>query len=317
MKQAGPITNVLGKVANIVSHVRQSLHASELIEDERRLQTANATRWNSQLTMVRSILRIPEAKLQELDCPQLNRYERNILDELSEILTPFETATNLLQGQNSVTASLVVPCVRGTTAQLQKMSAKYRSKLMAALQASFDRRMAPYAEKEVFILATALDPRFKLKWAQGMELERLTSLLTTKATACSHSPAPAPTAASPPAKRPRQAEDFLDFFLESQSAATSTTTASPTSVQMEVQDYLREPSLDRSKDPLAYWSTQDTKYPHLATLAAKYLAVPATSAPVERLFSIGGKIFRPDRCRLSDTVFEQLMFIHSNGHIDK
>ena len=46
----------------------------------------------------------------------------------------------------------------------------------------------------------------------------------------------------------------------------------------------------------------------------KYLAAPVSSAPVERIFSVGGKIFPPDRCCLSDTTFQQLMFIKLNKH---
>ena len=37
-----------------------------------------------------------------------------------------------------------------------------------------------------------------------------------------------------------------------------------------------------------------------------------SSAAVERLFSIAGKIYQRDRCRLSDSRLEQLMFIRSN-----
>jgi hypothetical protein len=36
-------------------------------------------------------------------------------------------------------------------------------------------------------------------------------------------------------------------------------------------------------------------------------------APVERLFSIAGKIFRPDRCLLTDTTFETLLLIKCNN----
>ena len=42
------------------------------------------------------------------------------------------------------------------------------------------------------------------------------------------------------------------------------------------------------------------------------LCVPASSARVERLFSIAGKIFRPKRCRLMDKRLEELMFIRCN-----
>ena len=46
----------------------------------------------------------------------------------------------------------------------------------------------------------------------------------------------------------------------------------------------------------------------------KYLAAPVSSAPVERIFSVGGKIFPPDRCCLLDTTFQHLMFIKLNRH---
>ena len=55
--------------------------------------------------------------------------------------------------------------------------------------------------------------------------------------------------------------------------------------------------------------------PAMSKLAKRYLSVPASSGPVERLFSIAGKIFRPERCRLTDTVFENLMFIKCNSYI--
>ena len=55
-------------------------------------------------------------------------------------------------------------------------------------------------------------------------------------------------------------------------------------------------------------------FPWLSTLAMKYLAAPVSSAPVERIFSVGGKIFPPDRCCLLDTTFQHLMFIKLNRH---
>ena len=50
-KQAGSIGKVIAKASKIVSRVRHSTHASDILEGEKRLQ-AIVTRWNSQLKMI-------------------------------------------------------------------------------------------------------------------------------------------------------------------------------------------------------------------------------------------------------------------------
>ena len=66
-KQAASINKVLSKASGIVSHVRKSILSSEVLESEKRLKAANVTKWNSQLKMICSILRIPKEKLDSLD----------------------------------------------------------------------------------------------------------------------------------------------------------------------------------------------------------------------------------------------------------
>ena len=67
----------------------------------------------------------------------------------------------------------------------------------------------------------------------------------------------------------------------------------PNQVETEVTEYLSAPCSPHDTKILEYWKSQ-SQYPTLSKLAQQYLAVSASSAPVERLFSIGGKIFRPD-----------------------
>ena len=68
-KSAAQLNKVSAKDGKLVSHVRHSIHASDLLEGEKRLQPSNQTRWNSQLTMIRYILSIPESKLHALQAP--------------------------------------------------------------------------------------------------------------------------------------------------------------------------------------------------------------------------------------------------------
>lgn len=62
---------------------------------------------------------------------------------------------------------------------------------------------------------------------------------------------------------------------------------------MKIPEYLSE-----GKYPLHYWKEREDNFPILAKLSKINLSAPATVEPVERLFSIVGYIFRPDRCRL-------------------
>ena len=84
------------------------------------------------------------------------------------------------------------------------------------------------------------------------------------------------------------------------------------SINIEFQRYLSQPCISEDRDVLAYWKDHRETFPTLAKLAQKYLSVPASSAPVERIFSIAGKVFRPDRCRLTDKNFESVMFVKCN-----
>ena len=81
-KQAGIINKVLSKVSTIVSHVHKSMHASEILESEKRLQNATVTHWNSELNIVQSILRVPEEKLNSLDTHHFTVYDCKTLKDL-------------------------------------------------------------------------------------------------------------------------------------------------------------------------------------------------------------------------------------------
>ena len=95
------------------------------------------------------------------------------------------------------------------------------------------------------------------------------------------------------------------------------TSSKPTTIiiNQEISKYLEEPALRQNDYPLVFWKENTSRFPILSRVAQSLLAIPASSAPVERLFSIAGKLFGPDRCRLSDGHFQKLVFIRSNNSI--
>ena len=55
-----------------------------------------------------------------------------------------------------------------------------------------------------------------------------------------------------------------------------------------------------------------TQFCSIFKLLERVLCVPASSAPVERVFSQSGLIMRPNRCRMSDSLREELVFLKCN-----
>ena len=107
-------------------------------------------------------------------------HEIKLLHDLCEILKPFEEATNLSQGQNVVTASEVIICIHALHEQLRKLTINYDCRLHTSLQNAVDERLSKFEYMEIFQLATALDPRYKLDWCTDEEVEKIKRALLKK-----------------------------------------------------------------------------------------------------------------------------------------
>ena len=103
-----------------------------------------------------------------------------LLHDLCEILRPFEEATNLTQGQNVVTAIEVIICVRSLCEQLSQLETKFKCRVLTSLQNSLEGRLSKFESMEIFQLATALDPMYKLDWCSDSEMESIKSVLSSK-----------------------------------------------------------------------------------------------------------------------------------------
>jgi hypothetical protein len=65
-------------------------------------------------------------------------------------------------------------------------------------------------------------------------------------------------------------------------------------------------------DPLVWWKQNQMSYPILARLAMIYLAVQATSAPSERVFSLASRIITNKRNRLNPDMAGKMLFVSEN-----
>src|SRR5436305_5334253 len=83
----------------------------------------------------------------------------------------------------------------------------------------------------------------------------------------------------------------------------------------EVANYLALPKVHPDDCPLLWWKTNKTRFPVLSKLARKYLAIPATSTPSERLFSEASNIMTIKRTQLAPNTLENLVFCKKNWRL--
>ena len=74
------------------------------------------------------------------------------------------------------------------------------------------------------------------------------------------------------------------------------------------------PNEEKDRDPLEFWRLNAGRFPVLAVLARRYLAIPASSASSERLFSRLKLIATAARQNLSSHTLCQLLFVEAHQH---
>ena len=194
-------------------------------------------------------------------------------------------------------------------------------------------------------IASFLDPRFKkMKGFPPADKEVLVNTTIDRAVQIAEAiavppvpVAPAPAAAALPAAAVAPAaavpgnegeDHFGDYvaFLAMASDDEEEMNEGPVAltirqlVTQEVLLYRRESVLEFKNSPLpeysplVWWKKHEPKYHYLAALARRYLCVPATSAPSERVFSSAGLTIANDRARMIPENAANLVFLHDAWH---
>ena len=202
-------------------------------------------------------------------------------------------------------------------------------------------RRQPQGFRKVQVMATALDPRCKMLYGvlpnehegvwQAVAMAAADIAKSTQASvgATASSAAgstlggPGPGASARPASK-RFCGGFMAAF-QAQATSASTATAAPTlpaehflkEAEREVTRYrsgsvlAMEEAQESGKTlypyPLDWWRINAFKFPLLAALARRLLAIPASQAQSERVFSGAGQIVTQKRNRLSSDNVELLV----------
>ena len=172
-------------------------------------------------------------------------------------------------------------------------------------------------------LSTALDPRYKLAlWSEEDSVAIVQEVVAMGASMLVAGGLPSP----PEAKRPRvlKAQDSIEGFLADLQSASSSRAALPvrtpekqarSDVKRAFRLYLDGPSCPADLDPYTWWSRQgpDSLGP-LFPLARRLLAVPASNADVERLFSGARRLLNFMRQSMDPSTADRALRLHYNMH---
>ena len=147
------------------------------------------------------------------------------------------------------------------------------------------------------MLAAITLPKFKLRWVREQsKKDKIKGLLFAEC----HNILPLQQAAGDPVTPPDSGsskDKERDFFCFGDDDETFTT------VEMEVMNYLK--TAETGMKIL-------NNFPTIKTICLKANAATPSSAPVERLFSMGSQVLTPKRNRLSDQRFEKLLLMRYN-----
>ena len=303
------------------------------------------TRWNSTFDMIERLLEQTAALHAAAYDPVLKRSadklkrnlfdhsEQSIAEQLVKILKPLKDATELLSQDEKPTMPAILPTLIKINRVLEEQDddllviKDMKKKMIKNLGTRNQGELA----MKTMRLASILDPRFKelrflspddktlikdLLVAEAIKKEAESENDTGSVAATEEVAIKKEPGSSPVAKKIKEEPSSFDWLEDVVYVKTEepkeAIALSPEYIKVEVDRYLSEPSAALKDNPLMWWKFREPSYPTLAKLARKYLAIPASSTPSERVFSSAGLIVSKRRSRISSDKVDMLIFLNKN-----
>ncbi|XP_064461399.1 uncharacterized protein LOC135371249 [Ornithodoros turicata] len=265
-----------------------------------------ATRWNSLYDSLECILRLKgqgvdlntllcTLGLPLFQCPQ----DVTFIEEYCPVMKPVARALDLLQGEKTMYMGYMLPTITVLRRMLEYQAMKglrYCGPLAAALLDGLHKRFEHHMHDDTLLVSSVVTPRFKLAWITEEERRKITIELV-KARMDSQPLCHQPNKRSSAHNDYATAEDFFAF-------GNATSHSNPD--DEELSRFLLLP--------------EDFK---LASLKANFPNVhrifirtnTASSASVERLFSVCADTLTKKRTKITDGNFERQLLLRVNRNV--
>lgn len=290
------------------------------------LVTPGDTRWNSYydaVARVHAILTNPDLEPQfdtlcdELQIKRLLPRQKRFIGEYVLVMKPVCDGLDKLQGEREVGLGYLLPTLYVMNSKLESLLQPDSNNvvqltvcepLVHSLKNAIAARFDENNDKEAQ-LAAVVNPRFKLYWVDDLhEQSRLRSILKERVAVLLslNSTQPRPSTSTsvdssisdPGLSSASTTPD--EFFSSLRVRREIRLSQVPESADSEVEKYLADPAVELESLKA---------YPHIRQLYILLNTGLPSSAAVERLFSLGGRVFVPLRTRMSSEHFEMMLFL--------
>ena len=262
----------------------------ELIEDVQH-------RWNSTYQMLNRAfrLRVPISQFlrDTRELHSLGSIDWSKLGEIIAFLKPFCDLTRDLSSESNCTISLI--CVM-VPKLLDHVSVIYDDDMLNDIARTVKSKLTSYVDKmyqPIVLLATALDPRFKMKSLSDEMRDQVLSKLNNMM------------------DKENNHSGVIDDSRDLNSDQSIFDDVFAQDVEDELDLYFKSPCTHRATNVGQFWAVNSKSFPKLSTIARAILPIQATSVASERVFSTCGDLNVPKRNRLSDSSFENNILLKS------
>ena len=238
----------------------------------------------------------------------LKENEWKTMAEISKVLQQLTKVTTYMSTESNVSTSVVYPIVcslirKHISANADDIPVVIRIKTVIAddLHKHFKPAEVPAT---VPVLSSCLDPRYKhLNFLSNEQRKLAIETLESTLEELPLTMLKRRSRENESSPKKAKVQRVLDFLLDYDSEDNA---------ESEITTFMRERA-DPDTDSLAWWKDNSDTYSRFSVLARRYLAVPSTSVPSERIFSAAGWIVTKLRNRLSSSCIDQIIFLNKNS----